>query len=265
MTNKNSASLVKKRSSRPSPKVSATEYSTGTVKTGNDGNKYIVTKTITGVKRWKLHLNRSKKPESITTEHTKRSARKSKKSARKSKKSKRSARKSKKSARKSKKSKRSARKSKRSARKSKRSARKSKKSERKSNKSARKSKRSARKSKRSARKSKKSERKSKKSARKSKRSARKSKKSARKSKRSRRVIPFTANGVYYSTKKEVDEYRSKKKKSFEKNSPKESAKKYSYGAIKKGQDGKKYKIVGTLNNFGNLTRKRWARVDKLRK
>jgi flagellar biosynthesis GTPase FlhF len=237
MTNKNSASLVKKRSSRPSPKVSATEYSTGTVKTGNDGNKYIVTKTITGVKRWKLHLNRSKKPESITTEHTKRSARKSKKSARKSKKSKRSARKSKKSARKSKKSKRS----------------------------ARKSKRSARKSKRSARKSKKSERKSKKSARKSKRSARKSKKSARKSKRSRRVIPFTANGVYYSTKKEVDEYRSKKKKSFEKNSPKESAKKYSYGAIKKGQDGKKYKIVGTLNNFGNLTRKRWARVDKLRK
>jgi hypothetical protein len=258
MTNKNSASLVKKRSSRPSPKVSATEYSTGTVKTGNDGNKYIVTKTITGVKRWKLHLNRSKKPESITTEHTKRSARKSKKSARKSKKSKRSARKSKKSARKSKKSKRSARKSKRSARKSKRSARKSKKSERKS-------KKSARKSKRSARKSKKSERKSKKSARKSKRSARKSKKSARKSKRSRRVIPFTANGVYYSTKKEVDEYRSKKKKSFEKNSPKESAKKYSYGAIKKGQDGKKYKIVGTLNNFGNLTRKRWARVDKLRK
>ena len=37
---------------RPSPAVSATEHSVGTVKTGNDGNKYVVIRTSNGNKRW---------------------------------------------------------------------------------------------------------------------------------------------------------------------------------------------------------------------
>lgn len=37
---------------RPSPSVSATEYAVGIVKTGNDGNKYIIKKTSNGNKRW---------------------------------------------------------------------------------------------------------------------------------------------------------------------------------------------------------------------
>jgi hypothetical protein len=176
MTNKNSASLVKKRSSRPSPKVSAT----GTVKTGNDGNKYIVTKTVAGVKRWKLHLNRSKKPESITTEHTKRSGS-------------------------GKKSKRSGKKSKRSGRKSKRSGKRS----------GKKSKRSGKKSKRSGKKSKRSGKKSKRSGKKSKRSGKKSKRSGRKSKRSRSLYNMKGKGILSfisDLKKDNIEYNKKKKR-----------------------------------------------------
>ena len=37
---------------RPSPAVSATEYAVGTVKKGNDGNKYVVIRTSNGNKRW---------------------------------------------------------------------------------------------------------------------------------------------------------------------------------------------------------------------
>jgi len=37
---------------RPSPTDSATLYSTGTKKKGNDGNIWVVTKTSTGTKRW---------------------------------------------------------------------------------------------------------------------------------------------------------------------------------------------------------------------
>jgi hypothetical protein len=36
----------------PSPAVSATEHIVGTVKTGNDGNKYIVIRASNGTKRW---------------------------------------------------------------------------------------------------------------------------------------------------------------------------------------------------------------------
>ena len=41
--------------SRPSPTESATLYKVGTVKTGNDGNKWIISESSNGVKRWKLY------------------------------------------------------------------------------------------------------------------------------------------------------------------------------------------------------------------
>jgi hypothetical protein len=40
---------------RPSPTESATLYKVGTVKTGNDGNKWIISESSNGVKRWKLY------------------------------------------------------------------------------------------------------------------------------------------------------------------------------------------------------------------
>lgn len=40
---------------RKGPEQSATLYKTGTKKTGNDGNKWIITETADGVKRWKLY------------------------------------------------------------------------------------------------------------------------------------------------------------------------------------------------------------------
>ena len=52
VTKKRSSTHRKYNLSRPSPKYSATEYNIGIVKTGNDGNKYIVKKTANGVKRW---------------------------------------------------------------------------------------------------------------------------------------------------------------------------------------------------------------------
>lgn len=39
---------------RPSPSQSATLYNVGSKKTGNDGNIWIVTENVNGVKRWKL-------------------------------------------------------------------------------------------------------------------------------------------------------------------------------------------------------------------
>jgi hypothetical protein len=51
--------------SRPSPTESATLYKVGTVKTGNDGNKWIISESSNGVKRWKLYRKvGSKKVES---------------------------------------------------------------------------------------------------------------------------------------------------------------------------------------------------------
>lgn len=41
-----------KSKDRPSPSESATGFSEGTVKTGNDGNQWIITKTKKGIKRW---------------------------------------------------------------------------------------------------------------------------------------------------------------------------------------------------------------------
>lgn len=51
--------------SRPSPTESATLYKVGTIKTGNDGNKWIISESSNGVKRWKLYRKvGSKKVES---------------------------------------------------------------------------------------------------------------------------------------------------------------------------------------------------------
>lgn len=49
---KNKRSPKALKHNRPSPAVSATEYSVGTVKKGNDGNKYVVIRTSNGNKRW---------------------------------------------------------------------------------------------------------------------------------------------------------------------------------------------------------------------
>jgi hypothetical protein len=40
---------------RPSPSKSATLYKLGTIKTGNDGNKWIITENKNGVKKWQKH------------------------------------------------------------------------------------------------------------------------------------------------------------------------------------------------------------------
>ena len=51
----------KEISTRPSPTQSATLYTTGTKKTGNDGNTWIITQNVNGTKRWKLYKKVSKK------------------------------------------------------------------------------------------------------------------------------------------------------------------------------------------------------------
>lgn len=51
--------MSKKERSSPTP--SATLYTIGTRKTGNDGNTWIITQNINGTKRWKLYKNVSKK------------------------------------------------------------------------------------------------------------------------------------------------------------------------------------------------------------
>jgi hypothetical protein len=54
-------SHLKKYSSRPSPKTSATIYKVGTIKRGNDGNKYVVVSTKGKSKRIKRWLKYNKK------------------------------------------------------------------------------------------------------------------------------------------------------------------------------------------------------------
>jgi hypothetical protein len=51
----------KENSVRPSPSQSATLYTVGTKKTGNDGNTWIITQNVNGTKRWKLYKKVSKK------------------------------------------------------------------------------------------------------------------------------------------------------------------------------------------------------------
>jgi hypothetical protein len=41
--------------SHPSPTKSATLYKIGTIKTGNDGNKWIISESSNGIKKWKLY------------------------------------------------------------------------------------------------------------------------------------------------------------------------------------------------------------------
>lgn len=49
-----------KREERPSPSVSATTQKIGTIKIGNDKNKWIIVEDKNGTKRWKLHESRER-------------------------------------------------------------------------------------------------------------------------------------------------------------------------------------------------------------
>ena len=50
---------------RPSPTQSATLYKIGTIKTGNDGNKWIIVENKNNIKKWKLHKKVTKKVSKI--------------------------------------------------------------------------------------------------------------------------------------------------------------------------------------------------------
>lgn len=52
---KKQKSKTKSKGERKSPKESATLYKVGTKKNGLDGNKWIITETANGIKRWKMH------------------------------------------------------------------------------------------------------------------------------------------------------------------------------------------------------------------
>lgn len=52
---------MSKDTPRKSPSQSATLYKTGTTKTGNDGNKWIIVEDKNGTKRWKLHKKTNSK------------------------------------------------------------------------------------------------------------------------------------------------------------------------------------------------------------
>jgi hypothetical protein len=54
--------MSSKKSTRKSPGQSATLYKPGTKKTGIDGNKWVISETTNGIKRWKLYRNITKKP-----------------------------------------------------------------------------------------------------------------------------------------------------------------------------------------------------------
>jgi hypothetical protein len=51
---------------RPSPSESATLFKVGIKKTGNDGNKWIITENTNGVKRWKLYKKQTTTKEQTT-------------------------------------------------------------------------------------------------------------------------------------------------------------------------------------------------------
>lgn len=57
-------------SERKGPTESATLYKIGTKKTGNDGNKWIVSENINGIKRWKIFKKISKKSSKKTSRKT---------------------------------------------------------------------------------------------------------------------------------------------------------------------------------------------------
>jgi hypothetical protein len=63
---------------RPSPGGSATLYKTGTKKTGNDGNKWIVQENINGIKRWVKIQPKSKRESKTKTKSKSKSKTKSK-------------------------------------------------------------------------------------------------------------------------------------------------------------------------------------------
>ncbi|ARF09823.1 hypothetical protein Indivirus_3_72 [Indivirus ILV1] len=51
---------------RPSPSASATGFSVGTIKVGNDKNKWIIVEDKNGTKRWKLHKKRERPSPSVS-------------------------------------------------------------------------------------------------------------------------------------------------------------------------------------------------------
>ena len=52
---------------RPSPTKSATLYNVGTIKTGNDGNKYIIVENKNGIKKWQKHKKDRPSPSKSAT------------------------------------------------------------------------------------------------------------------------------------------------------------------------------------------------------
>ena len=62
------------KSIRPSPTKSATLYKIGTIKIGNDGNKWIIAENTNGVKRWKLYKKETTKKKTPKKETTKKVA-----------------------------------------------------------------------------------------------------------------------------------------------------------------------------------------------
>lgn len=69
---------ISSREKRPSPSESATLFKVGTIKTGNDGNKWIIVENNNGVKRWQKY-------KIINKQKSRKNKRKSRKSKRKSK------------------------------------------------------------------------------------------------------------------------------------------------------------------------------------
>jgi hypothetical protein len=55
---------------RPSPTKSATLYNVGTIKTGNDGNKYIIVENKNGVKKWQKYKKDRPSPSKSATLYT---------------------------------------------------------------------------------------------------------------------------------------------------------------------------------------------------
>jgi hypothetical protein len=200
---------------RPSPTISATKNNIGTIKRGNDGHRYIVKKSVVGIKRW-VRYNKVSKSKS-----KKGSKRKSAKKGSKRKSAKKGSKR--KSAKKG--------------------------SKRKSAKKGSKRK-SAKKGSKKVSKRKSAKKGSKKVTKRGfvkKGSKKKSKKGSKKG--------------FKRKSKKTSKGKANFKESLKKKGPKESSKKYSYGTIKTGQDGKKYQVVGHLNNYGNLINKHWNKIS----
>lgn len=59
--------MTETKKQRQGPIESATLFSIGTVKTGNDGNKWVIIESITGIHRWKQLKNNNKTHKNVTS------------------------------------------------------------------------------------------------------------------------------------------------------------------------------------------------------